>query len=142
METDLKVRQFEFKRDAAMVNAWARAHGRDRLPVEYLPPDGVIVERAGEPVAAGWLYKSLGVGVAFLEHLHAAPGQTLKESRDALDFIVRFFQFEAREDDYGVILTHTTQAMAREAERTGWQRMAEERVCMALPTGLAERRVA
>lgn len=142
METDLKVRQFEFKRDASMVNAWAKAHGRDRLPVEYLPPDGVIVERAGEPVAAGWLYKSLGVGVAFMEYLTTRPGQTASETRSATEFMVAYFQASCRDDDYGIIISSVSRSMAREAEKMGWQRMSEDLVHIALPTGLMERRVA
>ena len=125
-----------------MVNGWAIAHGRDGLPVDYLPPDGVVVEVDGEPVAAGWLYKSVGVGVAFLEHVHTRPRMTLKASRKAINLVIAYFQFNAREDDYGVILAHTTSALAREAVGMGFEVTGADRVAIAMRTGLAERRAA
>ncbi len=131
-----RVRSFEMKRDFVMVNQWSRAHGRDGLPAAYLPPDGIILTLQGEPIAAGWLYKSLGVGVAFLEHVHTRPGLTPKQAREAIAVLVTYFRDNAKADNYGVLLAHTYLAMARCAKRDGWHVLGEDRVAIGIETGL------
>lgn len=138
MEVDHKIRAFEMKRDLALVNGWALAHGRDGLPHTYLPPDGaMILNRDDWPVAAGWVYKALGVGVAFVEHVHTAPGLSLADARAALAVLVEYFRFSCRQDGYGVLMAHTLPALAREAERQGWSILARDRVSIGRDTGLA-----
>ena len=140
MATELSIRPFEAKRDLVRVNTWAMAHGKEGLPFHFLPPSGVIVEDGGEPVAAAWLYKCLGVGVAFMEHVHTRPGLSLSRAREAIGLAVEYFRFEAREDDYGVIFAHTSPALAREAKAQGWQVLARDRVTIARETGLDQLR--
>lgn len=138
METDRYKARAYVPADAPLVHLWAVGHGKERLPVEFLPPDGVIVERDGSPVCAAWLYKSYGVGVAFMEHVHTASGLTMTEAREAIAFATEFLRFSAREDGYGVIYAYTVPAMAKQAQRDGWQIVASDRVCIATETGLAE----
>lgn len=128
--------------DTQLVDAWAQAHGRDRLPVELLPPDGVIVEKDGEDIAAGWLYKSYGVGVAFLEHVHTRPGLSVSEAQEAINELVEYLRFSAREDNYGVIISHTVPAMARKATRSGWEQINNGLSQILTTTGLERKEAA
>lgn len=139
---DYSVRAFEPKRDAFLVGAWARAHGRDGLPLEMLPPDGIVVlDSKKRPVAAAWLYKALGVGVSFLEHVHTAPGLSLAASRVAVNTAIEYLKLSARDDGYGIIIAHTTPALAREAVRVmGWQELGRDRVEIAVSSGLGEQK--
>lgn len=145
MEIDFyRIRPFEPKRDAVLVNSWAQSHGASRLPLEFLPPDGVILERNYEATAAGWLYKSVGVGVCFLEHIHTRPGLKVAEAQNAIERIVEYMRFTAREDGYGAMIAHTYPAIAKRAEKSGWQVLGSDRVAIGCETGLVEveRRVA
>lgn len=66
--------------DYQLVNEWWSArHGSDLMET-ILPPLGVIVEHASEPVGALWCYECYGVGVAFFEFPVTRPKTSLADS--------------------------------------------------------------
>ncbi|MEN3940671.1 hypothetical protein WJU23_05200 [Prosthecobacter sp. SYSU 5D2] len=66
--------------DYQTVNAWWSARHHSDLAETILPPLGVIVENAGEPVGALWCYECFGVGVAFFEFPITRPKTSLLDS--------------------------------------------------------------
>jgi hypothetical protein len=55
------------------VSSWWQGRG-EMFAETILPPLGVVVEQAGEMIAALWCYESFGIGVAFLEFPCTKPG--------------------------------------------------------------------
>jgi hypothetical protein len=106
--------------DYQTVSGWKEQRGLGILCENALPPDGVIVEMNGEPVAASWLYLCHGIGVAFWEGLVTRPGLSLRQSREACAHCVGLLKTIARANDVGLIKTYTTDAIAQEAMKLGF----------------------
>lgn len=107
--------------DLPMLRQWAEFHGR-KLNEEVLPPLGVIVSRGGKPEAALFVYLSVGVGVAFLEHAMTRPMLTPRKARESLMHATSAVVAAARDqgDGYNVFIAYTVPAIARTLERNGW----------------------
>jgi hypothetical protein len=74
--------------DYQVVSAWWQARHGQPFPETLVPPDAVIVERAGKPVAFLCCYLSYGVGVAFLEFAVTRPGLGFKVAREAMTMAI------------------------------------------------------
>lgn len=120
--------------DYQLVAEWRKAHGCDSFPETLLPPDGVIVERDGQPVAAAWMYLSAGIGVAFLDFLTTAPGMTPAQASEALGHALALLKRLAKQNDYGLMIGYTFPAMARCAEAHGFRTLATGAVQIISPT--------
>ena len=114
------VRPYEGGQDFHMIESWWSHHNPGNgnpFRETLLPPDGWVVEKDGEPVAAGWLYKSYGIGVAFLEHLVTRPGMTVGLAVESLGHVLGAAKAHCREFDYGIIVAHALPGVARHASR-------------------------
>ena len=125
-------RQYGIKTgDFQLVESWAKGHGSEFIET-VLPPLGIIVERGGAPVAAIWCYLSVGIGVGFIEWPVTKPGQSLRQSREAILFGIDAIMTAGRANDYGLFRLCTMPGAARVLERAGWARDASgERIPMS-----------
>lgn len=110
------VRQYEGGADYHLVSDWYRSHGRGPLPEVLLPPDGFIVQKDGQDIAAGWCYFATGIGVGHVEWIVARPGLSLAQARLAITNLIDFIWLHAQANDYGAIICHALPALARYAE--------------------------
>lgn len=116
--------------DYQLLEGWWRGHGRSPIPETIFPPDGVVVRRDGEDVAAAFLYLAVGIGVCFVEWLVTRPGQTPGQSRSAINHALEYFRSRASSMDYGAMFCTTAEPLAREAEKSGFQRIASDHVML------------
>lgn len=70
--------------DYPTMKAWWEARGMEPWPESALPPDGVVVEKDGEPVCAGWLFLVERHHVAFFHGLVSRPRLGMSEAAAAL----------------------------------------------------------
>lgn len=114
------------KDDYEMLASWWRGHGWPAVPVQILPPLGVIYGND----AAGWLYMDNGgTGVAMLEWLVTNPESKPIRAAKGISKVVEFLKSEAKRIDYGAILTTCRQpALARLLERSGFSKTDENMI--------------
>lgn len=103
-----------------IVNAWWKLRGMGKFPENLIPPLAVVVRRAGVAVAFLACYLSVGIGVARLDWMVTAPGQTAAESAAACLFAERALLKAAKVHGYSVAMTSTLPAAARFLKRNGW----------------------
>ena len=102
------------------VSAWAEARGT-LFPENLIPPLAVLVKRSGVPVAFLAAYQAVGIGVAFLDWVFTAPGQSLKEAKNATAAAIEALRSCLRVHGYGVVLAYALPPVARVLTRSGWQ---------------------
>ena len=117
-----------------MVDAWWGERGRGQFLENLLPPDGFIVERDGEAVAAIWLYFSYGIGMAFMEFAVTRPGQSAAQSRAAFKVLIDFARQLARERDFGMIWAHTFPSIAEFLKLDGWHAFPSQLISLVTHT--------
>lgn len=118
--------------DLTMLAQWAEYHGR-ALQTNMLPPLGVIVERDGKPEAALFVYLSVGIGVAFLEHAITRPLLKPRQARESLIHATNAIIAAASEqgDGYRAFVAYTVPAIARTLKRNGWSDTGQrESLCL------------
>lgn len=69
----LRLEPYRAETHYPIISAWWRAHGSRCLPVEALPPTGVIVTRDKIPVAASFCFLS-NARVAYVDFTVTEPG--------------------------------------------------------------------
>ena len=52
------IRYFSYEKDYAMIAAWWEAHGSKMMKPQHLPRTGIIIDINGQPVSAGFLYRT------------------------------------------------------------------------------------
>jgi hypothetical protein len=67
-----------------------------------------------------WAYQPAGIGVAFLEYAVTAPGQSLKEAREALGRALTGIEAVLRRDGYSLARCFCERAMARALRAFGF----------------------
>ncbi len=102
------------------VAAWWDEKKKGIFPENMLPPVGVIVEKDGEPIAALWMYMSVGIGEARLEWPITKPGAGIAGAY-ALREAVNAMKTIAKAHDYGVLRVFTTPKIASALKRIGWK---------------------
>lgn len=128
-----ETRRFDSRTDLGIVKEWTRAHGVDFRP-DWLSPFGAFALRAGRPVALAFVYLPVGAGVAFVDFLYSAPGQSPAQVTDAMRVVTGALQAMAAGNGYSLLLTSAPRAIARQAVLLGWQPMARDLVSLWLPT--------
>jgi len=115
----LTIRQYgEGVGDFQMVSGWLKGHDEeDRFTEVFLPPVGVIVEDAGEPVAVCWMYLAAGIGVGFIEWPITRPGLGLKRAKAALGAAFGALELIAKQHDYSLLVATTSKPLAHAMER-------------------------
>jgi len=107
--------------DHPLLASWWKGHGWPSVPAAILPPVGVFALKDDKPIAAGWLYQAVGVGVCWLEWLVSDPKANPKDVYAGLKHVVQFLGEEAVRDDYGVMLTTCRQpSLVRLYEKLGF----------------------
>lgn len=102
------------------VNGWWQGRGMGLFPETMIPPLAVLVKRAGVAVAFLACYLSVGIGVARLDWMVGAPGQTAGQTAAAMMFGESALCAAAKANGYGVMMTSTLPAAARFLRRAGW----------------------
>jgi hypothetical protein len=119
---DRQIRLFT-PEDYPIVKEWWAGHDWEGVPLDVLPSLGAIASVAGEDVCAAWLYMDNSVGVCMLEWLVANPESSGKKILVAERMLQNFLEEEAKEMDYGVMLTTCKQeSLARLHEKNGFMR--------------------
>jgi len=102
------VREFNPHSDYAMlVDWWTR---RDFPPVHLhsLPPTGIVVERDGLPVCAGFLYKP--ENIAWAEWIVSNPDADSDTRHYGLDLLMSMLHSVAKNFGYRVVFTSSNNA--------------------------------
>ena len=103
------------------VNGWWEARGMGKFPENLIPPLAVLVRRGGVAVAFLACYMSVGIGVARLDWMVSAPGQTARMTAQAMLFAESALCAAAKANGYGLAMTSTIPAAARFLRRAGWR---------------------
>lgn len=110
------------KEDYEMVSGWWEGHGWPPVPEVILPKLGVVVTAGGRGVAAAWLYMDNSVGVCMCEWIVTSPENAGRETIGGIRAALDFLESEAKENDYGVMMTTCKQpALARLLEKRGFE---------------------
>lgn len=137
MATDLTLRPYIRGEDGdlPLLRSWSAGHGRDVFNEALIPPDAIIVEQDGFPVAFGALYLTLGVGISQIDHLYTKPDLGLRVARRAFTFLFEYFKIAARDMGYGVITAVCDGGMQREVENLGqFERVKSNQAVLAIST--------
>ena len=119
-------RMIDLEADYDTVAPWWPAHGWAAVPRNILPRLGVMIEIAGRPAAAAWLYMDNSIGVGMMEWAVTNPANTPRESLKACTMLVDCIRDCAAQNDYGVVLTSAKQpALIRLYEKAGFQKTDE-----------------
>jgi len=118
----MNIREFNAEADYPMLAGWWRMHEWPALPAAILPKLGIVVEHAGEPVCAAFLYMDNSVGVCMMEWLTTNPEAPLKQIPTAIRVLIDFLGQRASEMGYGIMLTTCRQAaLARVFQKNGFE---------------------
>lgn len=74
--------------DYANLKGWWDKHWGSAPAVQALPQSGLIVEKDGRDVAAGWVYLDTTSPTAFLAWMVANPNNTAKQSMEAITYLI------------------------------------------------------
>lgn len=100
----LHLRSFDRGNDYPAVKTWWEGHGASEVPLALLPAHGMVVELAGEPQAAGWLWMANCNGIALLVHMTTKPGLGAFAAYEALSHLVACLERQAAELNYGLVV--------------------------------------
>lgn len=122
----MKARHYE-PADYAAVSQWWPAHGWPKIEEFILPKSGVVIEADdGTPLAAAWLYETIGTALSIMEWTVTNPANTPKVSVEALGLLVGAIKAMAVGLNYGVVVTTSKHsALIRLLERGGFVKTDE-----------------
>lgn len=103
-----------------ILKEWFEARKGIEVRPDFFRHGGVALNEDGEPIAAYFIYFSLGVPVAHTQWAIARPNNSVAETSNALAKIVEFFEETCREGDYIVMLTHCTKRLSSHVSRIGF----------------------
>lgn len=91
--------------DYATLKPWWQGRWGDAPPITALPQSGIIIERDGIDLAAGWLYLDMTTSVSFAAWLVANPDNSPPLSKEAVVAVVRGLEEIARSQGRTIIIT-------------------------------------
>lgn len=107
--------------DYLTVRQWFPRHGVEAVPEAILPKCGVVVEKDGQPMCAGWLYQDNSVGIAWLAWLVTNPDQPLFHVEQSLQHLLSAAETVVKDLGYGLVFTETNRpALGRFLQRQGF----------------------
>lgn len=108
--------------DYATIGEWWPAHGWPKIEEFMLPKSGVVIEDAtGTPLAAAWLYETIGTSLSLMEWTVTNPANSPKLSVKALEKLIGAVKAMAVGLNYGVVVTTSKHpALIRLLERGGF----------------------
>jgi hypothetical protein len=104
----MKTRLIDNAVDYPIVRPWWEKHQGVAVPINILPPVGVMVEdEDGHPLAAAWLYMAVGVGVAWMSWSVTNPAMLPQKRVKALEVVTDALEVLCCTHDYGIMFTET-----------------------------------
>ena len=97
-------RRFDYSKDYAIISRWWEEHGSCVPSPEYLSPNGLIIEISGNPVAAGFLYKT-DSAICVFEWVIVNPKADKKQRNQALYYLIETAQKWAARTGFKMIYT-------------------------------------
>lgn len=97
-------RQYE-KAEYPLIASWWDGHKVQATPAEILPACGIVIEAAGVPSAAAWIYFDNSVGVAWLAWVVTRPGLTAKFSEQVLAELLEAVEISAKAQKRTILIT-------------------------------------
>lgn len=88
----------------AMVSGWWESLGSPFVPASVLPKLGVIAEKGGHGICAGWCYIDTAARVCFLEWLVCNPAAQPEDVRTGCTRIIDFLSEHTFEMGYTVLI--------------------------------------
>lgn len=100
----MKAREYDEKRDYAMICGWWEDWEWEQVPTASLPEHGVVVESDGKPIYAGFIYKT-DSNICLFEFIISdkMAGRELKAG--GLDFLIQAGKKKAKELGFDVIMS-------------------------------------
>lgn len=92
----MDVRFFDAEKDYVMVSEWYAQWKYYPIPLETMPPHGLIVSNGGCDIGAAWLYVT-NARVALIEGAILNPDAPKSARKGSHDFIVCCMEFLAKE---------------------------------------------
>ena len=106
----MQTRLWDRETDYDTLVKWWNQHEFGVVPMEVLPPHGIIVEEAGVPLCAGGLYIGLGTEFAFMEWIVADKNANKRQLHKALKLCVDALFELARDEGMQLVFTTTSES--------------------------------
>ena len=100
----LTFERFEPEKHYASICGWWDAHKWPRIPLQSLPENGLVAVVDGEPLCAGWVYRT-DSNMAWMEWLVMSPKAPRPVRGYALDELIRALIALAMTLGAGVVFT-------------------------------------
>jgi hypothetical protein len=84
MVTKLEARSFSYFEDYEVFCEWCVGHGKEPLPLTYLPETGLVISQKGEPIVMLFLYFDDSTPTCFVERAITRPGLSVQSAAQGL----------------------------------------------------------
>lgn len=101
-----ELRSVELEKDFPMLKAWWEARQFPPANPQFMPPTGLVVMKAGQPVCAGFLFKS-DANAAIIGNIVSDPGATGRDRHEALDQLIQALSYIAYREGFGMVCCST-----------------------------------
>lgn len=118
-----------FGTDYPTVEDWWIGHGWPAIPQGFLPTVGIVIEKEGKPVAAGWIKLESSTPMAMLEWCVSDPRASGRDVFAAISQLVESAKASAKAMGRTALFTYCKQeSLARLYERGGFERSDSEMI--------------
>jgi hypothetical protein len=100
-------RNWNIDKDYHTLKKWWKQHEFGVVPMEVLPPDGIIVEDVDGPICAGGLYIGTGTKFAFMEWIVGDKNSDKKKLHKALKLCIEAIMEMAQNKGMRLVYTVT-----------------------------------
>lgn len=115
--------------DYPTVKRWWHVHNESNLEELVISDTGVIVEKFGEPIAAGWIYFSSNSKLAQIGWVVSRPKLGPKERVIAIYDVLDSLELLAREQGFEVLqMISNKSGLTKMAISSGFQKISEHDV--------------
>lgn len=103
----MEIRLIDLEKDYELLASWWTAREHYVILKDMLSPFGMIAYKEEKPIAAVWLYPSLGSPWAMIRFPIANPDSSKDERQEALDLVIRSLHDLARDMKCKYVLCST-----------------------------------
>lgn len=115
----MKVRDFQSE-DYEIVSQWWGQWGWPAIPLEFLSPEGIVIENDGLPVCATWIYLT-NTPICWIENYISDKGADKAIRGDALDLLVLSSLEKAKDLGAAVAMSSIRHAgLGKRLEKSGF----------------------